>query len=415
MAITEPRSGETSELQVLEERAAEHLEKGVTLPPDLDEESVDRRPVVDYTVPAGRLGIVVGFSTVAAAMMVGGVFFGVSPRIYATLAGIAGIGAAIWVRRFRNPIVMNVLMALSVFLIGILLNALKGNIGNLLNPGPFIREAITEGDVLRPPVPFTLGWGMIQAWLMAAIGFAAAWIAIELRKPALGMMVPLPIIMFAAISVPDDQKVLSGLACLVLFAIGLGMLSGVELGPEDEQRSLAFELRRAARALPLIAAITLGLFFLSRTNFLFPEPLFDPTQSAQKPKTIPPQDVPDRVLFEVESRITGPWRMGSLDVYDPADGHWKLPPFAENRLEPVPDDGLLDRELQAGISATFRVRGLDGAVLPGLPNMVGIIAQGPFLSYDIRTGNIRLSQGVMQEGIEYTTTAARIPTLDELR
>jgi hypothetical protein len=410
MAITEPRG---SELKDLEERAADHLEKGDV--PEIEEEVVDRLPSVDLSVPAGRLGVVVGFSTLAAAMMVGGIFIGVSPRIYAGLAGAAGIAAAVWVRRFRNPILMNVLMALSVFMIGILLNVFKGNLSQLLSPGAFIAEAVDEGNLQQPPVQFSLGWGLIQAWLMAGIGFAAAWVSVELRRPALGMMIPLPIVALAAISVPDDQKVWSGLACLALFAIGLGMLSGVQMGPDEEQRSLAFELRRAARALPLIGAISVGLFFLAQTNFLFPEPLFDPTQSAQKPKTVPLTEVPDRVLFTVDAKITGPWRMGSLDVYDGVDGHWKLPPFAENRLEAAPEDGVLDRELQAGVAAVFTTRGLDGAVLPGLPNMVGIIAQGPFLSYDQRTGNIRLSQGTMPEGLSYTVTAARIPNLDELR
>ena len=42
----------------------------------------------------------------------------------------------------------------------------------------------------------------------------------------------------------------------------------------------------------------------------------------------------DRPLFRVRSDLSGPWRMGSLDVYDGKD--WRLPPFAENELDEVP-------------------------------------------------------------------------------
>lgn len=412
MATTKPGTPDTGEIEVIETETDVVAQEV----PAVEEGVGSRQPEVDFTVPAGRLAVVVGFSTLAAATMVGGIYVGVTPRISAAVAGLLGVFAVIQVRKFRNPLLMNGLMVLSIVLAGLIVSIPKGSIGDLLSPMPFVREAATSGDVVRPPVEFTLGWSLIVGWLMAAIGFAAGWVAIEMRKAALGMMVPLPLVAFGAISVPGETtKIATGLACLVLFAIGLGMLSGIETGGDGEQRSLAFELRRAAKALPLIAGITIGLFFLAQTNFLFPPPLFDPTQSAQKPKTVPITDVPDRVLFTVDSAVTGPWRMGGLDIYDPVDGFWKLPPFAENRLEPVPDTGIIDSELQAGVKAQFAVKGLDGAVLPGLPNIVGMIAEGPFLAYDTRTGNIRLSQGTIQEGIAYIVTAAKIPTVDELR
>jgi hypothetical protein len=225
------------------------------------------------------------------------------------------------------------------------------------------------------------------------------------------VLVPLPIVAIAAISVPDDAKLASGILALILFAIGLAMLSGVE--SEDAQsRSLAFELRRAARALPLLAGITVALILLARANILFPAPLYDPTQSAQKPKAIPLSAVPDRVLFTVESSVTGPWRMGSLDVYDGSD--WRLPPFADNRIREVPETGIVDSELKPGVKATFVTEGLTGAVLPGLPNLVGLVAEGPILAHDKRTGVIRLANGSIGAGLKYTVTAARIPTVEDL-
>ncbi len=363
-------------------------------------------------VPVLRLAFAAGFVVVAAAMMVGGVFEGASPRIWAAISGILGIALAAKVRDIKNPYVMNALIVVGLLLVGIVVAAPGGSFGDVVNLGPFIREAVTQGNTLRPPVEFTLGWRAILGWLMGGMGFAAAWLGIEVRRPALGLILPLPIVAIAAISVPEGARVATGIACLVLFAVGLGLLSGIDLHEDAEQRSLAFELRRAARALPLLAGLTVGLIFLSQANFLFPRPVYDPTQSAQKPKAVPLSKVPDRELFVVSSSVTGPWRMGSLDVYDGKD--WRLPPFADNRIKEIPGDGILDHELKPGVKATFRVSGLDGAVLPGLPNMVGLIAQGPNLAHDIRTGVIRLASGSIQPGLEYTVTAAAIPSVQEL-
>jgi transglutaminase-like putative cysteine protease len=382
--------------------------------PVAPEEAAAPEPTVEPPLPAGRLGAVVAFSTIAAAVMVGGIYLGVSPRVFGGLAGVLGVVLALRVRLVRQPVAMNLLIVAGIAAIGILMAAPAGSFGDVINIGPFVREAVTSGDVLRPPVQFTLGWHAIIGWLMAGVGFAAAWVAVEMKRPSLGLLVPVPIVLVSAISVPKDAKLGSGLVCLALFAVGLGLLSGIELTGDMEQRSLAFELRRGLRALPLIGAVTVGLYFLSQLNLLFPPPLYDPTKSAQKPKTVPLSKVPDRVLFTVQSSVTGPWRMGGLDVYDGKD--WRLPPFSENRLAEVPRSGIVDNELQRGIKATFDVKDLGGAVLPGLPNLVGVVAEkAPPLSYDTRTGNIRLSQGQVQPGLVYSVTAARIPAVEELR
>ena len=154
------------------------------------------------------------------------------------------------------------------------------------------------------------------------------------------------------------------------------------------------------------------LFFLAQTNFLFPKPFVDPTQKPQRPKPQPLSAVADRVLFEVESTVTGPWRIGSLDVYDGTD--WRLPPFAQNKLKNVPKSGLVD-DLSPGVKATFTIAGLGGAVLPGLPNTVGIVANGPKLAYDSRNGNIRVSQGQVEAGLVYAVAGAKLPSVDDLK
>lgn len=365
--------------------------------------------------PANRIAVAVGFPTVATAIMVGGIFKGVSPRFYAVVGGILGVALAFGVSKIRKkPFLSNILIVLGLFGIGLLL--LAPELGAITRIQQLVAEATNEGNVLRPPVNFSPGWQAIVGWLMGTIGFGATWVAIAFKKPALALLLPLPVAAFAGISVPDNAQVASGIAVLVLFAISLGILSSEQStsGTDDESATppLSYELRKAAKALPLLVAITVALFFLSKTNILFPPPVIDPAQEPQKPKTQPLSEVEDRVLFEVRSDLSGPWRIGNLDVYDGTD--FRLPPFAASELDEVDESGVVDKELKASVEASFSVAGLGGTVLPVLPNTVGVIAKGPKLAYDERNGNIRLVSGQVTPGLEYTVAAAGIPSVDDL-
>jgi hypothetical protein len=375
--------------------------------------SVDDEGAAEASVPVVRLAIATAFPTIAAAVMVGGVFTGIGARFYAVFAGIAGIALAVGAIRLRRPAVTNLVVIGGLFAIGLLLVVPSG-IGNVTSIAAVVRDASATGDVSRPPVPLSPGWQAIIGWILGTVGFASAWVAISIRKPAMALVLPLPVAAVAAISVPESQQVASGIAVLVLFAISLGLLASLnQVGEDDQRPPLAYEVRRFFKALPLMAVITAALYFLAQANILFPQPYIDPTQEPQKPKTVPLSEVEDRVLFEVQSSITGPWRQGSLDEFD--GENWRLPPFAENKLDEVPRDGIVDNDLAPGVRATFTVAGLGGAVLPGLPNTVGIVADGPKLAYDARNGNIRLVSGQIQAGLEYTVAAAALPSIEDLQ
>jgi hypothetical protein len=386
-------------------RLGEDLDAAGAAPETPEDTGDERSPI--------RLAVAVAFPTIAAAVMVGGVFTGVGARFYAGVAGVLGVVLALAAHRIRRPLAANVVIALGLFLIGVLMVVPSG-LGNVTSVKALASAASNSGDVLRPPVPLTPGWQAIMGWLLGIVGFAAAWVAIVVRRPALSLLIPLPIAAVAGISVPKSAQVPSGIAVLALFAVGLGLLASAQaVGEDDERPPLAYEVRKAVRSLPLIAAITVALAFLSQADFLFPKPAIDPTQEPQKPKSIPLSEVEDRVLFEVESSISGPWRIGSLDVYDGED--WRLPPFSENKLQDVPKSGIVDKDLTPGVKATFTIAGLGGAVLPGLPNTVGIVAEGPKLAYDSRNGNIRVSQSSIQAGLRYTVAAAALPAVEDLR
>jgi hypothetical protein len=403
-----------SELEALEHDALEHLaaEEG-HVEADLEEAAAlasvpddepERSPL--------RLAIATAFPAIAAAVMAGGVFIGFEARVYAAVAAMLGVALAVWAARFRSPVVSNAVIIGGLFGIGLLMVVPSG-LGNVASVGRLASQASSSGDVLRPPVELTAGWQAILGWLLGIVGFAAAWVAIVVKKPSFGLLLPLPVAAIAGISVPDSDQVASGLTVLVLFAIGLGMLSGSQMGSADEKLPPGYEIRRALRALPLLAVVTGGLYLLAQTDFLFPKPAINPAEQPQKPKTVPLSQVEDRVLFSVESQLSGPWRVGSLDEYDGKD--WRLPAFSQTRLADVPRDGVVNKDLSPGVRATFTIAGLGGTVLPGLPNVVGVVAEGPKLAYDSRSGALRVAQGQVQAGLSYTVAAAALPNVEDLR
>jgi hypothetical protein len=404
-----------SDLETLEHSVDEHLAAGGGhLEADIDLAGglppVEEPPSTDL-----RVAIAVAFPVIATAVMVGGIFSGTSPRVYAAIAGLLGVGLAVVASRIARPAVAYLVIMGGLFAIGVLL-VIPSGLDNVTGVARLASDSARSGNVLRPPVALNPGWQAIIGWLMGVVGFAAGWVAVAIERPPMALLVPMPIAAIAGISVPKTAQITSGVVVLVLFALGLGILSSVPTGDaEGERPPLSYELRRALRALPLIAVITGLLVLLAQADILFPRPLIDPTQQPQKPKTVPLSDVEDRVLFEVESVATGPWRIGSLDVYDAKDSSWRLPAFGENKLKDVPRDGIVDSDLAPGIRATFTVAGLGGAVLPSLPNTVGVVAEGPKLAYDERNGNLRLAQGQVQAGLRYTAVAATLPSEDDLR
>ena len=406
----------------LEARAAERDEqakeaKGVTPPPDGAppahvEDTTGEEDLAEK--PMGRVAVAVALPVIATGILVGGVFTGIGARFYAVIGGLLGIGLAVGVARMRrNAGLTTLLILVGLFAIGLVM-VIPSGIGNVGSIRALAAEAAASRAVLRPPVGLTPGWQAIIGWLMGVVGFVATWLAVVVKMPSFGLLAPLPFAAIACISVPESQQVASGIVVLVLFATGLGLLASESaVSEEGERPPLAYEIAKGLRALPLLIGITVALVLLSRADFLFPDSLIDPEQEPQKPKTVPLTEVEDRVLFDVDSELSGPWRIGGLDEYDGTD--WRLPPFAQNRLEEVPENGVVDDELEPGVRATFTIRGLGGAVLPGLPNTVGIIAQGPQLAYDSRNANIRLVAGTVNPGLAYTVAAAALPTINQLK
>jgi len=403
-------------LSELEAEVAERLEEEAGhLEADLDvlggeEPEVEERTPIRQTLAMGGAALL---PCLGAAIMVGGVFQGPFGRFYAVAAAMFAFLLAILAERLRSALASNVVVIGGLALIGLVLVVPSGA-DTLFHLRSAVADAMATGAVLRPPVPLEPGWIAVIGWTMGAITFGAVWVAVSLRQPALALLTSLPVAGIAGISVPKDQQMASGIVVCVLFLAGLGLLATARTEDAVSERPpLSYQVRRAGRAIPLMAIALVAVYFGAKSSLLFPKPLVDPSQEAQKPKAVSTSVSDDRVLFTVKSTGFGPWPLGSLDVYDGKD--WRLPPFALAELKTVPASGIVDPDGEIGVKAEFIIDHLDGAVLPGLPNPVGIAAEGPQLGYDHRSQTIRVAEAAIDEGLRYTVVATALPTVQDLQ
>src|SRR5262245_11403998 len=183
-----------SELEALEHDVLEHLEaEEGHVEADLEEAAAlaavgddepERSPL--------RLAVAMAFPAIAAAVMAGGVFIGFEARVYAAVAAMLGVALAVGASRFRSPVASNLAIIGGLFGIGLLIVVPTG-IGTVASVGRLASQASSSGDVLRPPVELTAGWQAILGWLLGIVGFAAAWVAIVVKKPSFGLLLPLPV------------------------------------------------------------------------------------------------------------------------------------------------------------------------------------------------------------------------------
>jgi hypothetical protein len=92
-----------------------------------------------------------------------------------------------------------------------------------------------------------------------------------------------------------------------------------------------YEMRRLARGVALLVALMAAMLGMARLGFLFPDTQEDKVLPPQKPPQAPLEK--DRELFRVKSPRPGPWRVGTLDVYDGKS--WLLPPYDPRRVKPM--------------------------------------------------------------------------------
>ncbi|HEX6489281.1 MAG TPA: transglutaminase-like domain-containing protein [Candidatus Dormibacteraeota bacterium] len=417
---------EEPELKDVERRAEQQLSAGDGhLQADIEAQAAaDSAPIQQDSLPIRYL-LGTGLTVAAAGLMVGGIFHaggipedpttGITPRVYAIVAGLLGLALAAALSRLRGPLVVGVLAIIGIFFIGVLMTVPYGA-AHVTNIGADVKNAADLSHISRPPLDFVAGWAAIEAWIMGTLGFGAGWLVLSVGWPSVGVVAPLALGVFAGISDPKGAQVPSGIALVALFGASLAVISGAQSVGDGESLPAAYEVRRALRTAPIFAVVLAVLFIGAQTNFLFPHQLIDPAQQPQHPHPIALNGAADRDLFDVsDTTVSGPWVLGHLDVYDGTA--WLLPSYASSQsaFQDIPSNGYVDRSLPLGARATFTIRGLSGAVLPDLPDTVIIVAKGPRLVYDGRNGNIRLVEGQAQAGFSYSVGAAGPASVDHLK
>ncbi|MDQ1397165.1 MAG: hypothetical protein QOG64_2424 [Acidimicrobiaceae bacterium] len=357
--------------------------------------------------------IVAACSSLAAALTVGGIFGSWGARAVAMAAALVGIGWSWLAARSvsRRSLYQALLPAVIVILA--VLSLTTGAPGGPSALPSLVRQAIRSGHLLRPPIPFDAGWRPILIVLLGFVGYAAAAAGLVLERPRLGLVIPLPLVALTAISQPKDGQALAGLLAVLPVVAGLTVLFGGEAGGATELTK-EFELRRVLKAGALLVPLIGGVLLLNSTSLLFPKPVYNPSQKPQKPKAVPISAASDRVLFEVDGPITGPWKMGSLDVYD--GRAWRLPPFDARKLQNVTGDGVIDKTRQGEVTVGFTVRDLGtSASLPGVTGPTKIEVSGQKVAFDDRAGTFRVPTGRVPTDLSYKMSRPVYPTPEQLR
>lgn len=358
-------------------------------------------------------------ASAAAGWVVGGTFRGVLPRVAGVVAAAIGCGIVAWSYRTRQPAFVQALVVPVAAAFGALL-VIPDAGGGGANLPSLVLEALRNGGIAQPPIPFDPGWRFILVVVIAALSAGASALAIGLDRPKLGIVVPLPVVFGAVLIQPQKTVVLSTVVALVLGVSAMAVAYGVELAREGAT-SGRFEVRRLARGGGVAAVLVVALVALSQLGFLFPNTNKNQVIPPRRPETPPAER--DRVLFTVEADRALPWRLGVLDVYDGKG--FMTPPFDPARLLPVKDDGLIPYAgkdvaastqpvpVKAGpdqrVTATFKIADVPGHVVPTLPEPLHVTKRGFALVVDPRTQSFRLPDNRARPGTSYTVEAVAPP------
>ena len=353
-------------------------------------------------------------SAAGAAWMVGGLFRGWEPRLV-TLGGVAiGIGVIAAGYRLRRDWVQYLALPIGA-VVGAALVAPSATGGSASVPA-LIVEAIRQGGLSQPPVPFDPGWRFLLLLAFALLAAAAAAVGVGDDRPKLAVLVPIPLAVGAALVQPPDSEITTSIVAAVLLCCGLVLAQGAELGRRG-QLGLGFEGRRILRGGAMLVGLILLLVVLSQSGLLFPQPDLAQVIPPQKPQLPPP--APDRPLFEVRSALKVPLRLGVIDIYDARQNAWLLPPYDSRRLHPLKGSasftgfGQVPKSPAKTFTVDFQMDEQTGHQVPDIGGMVSIKGIGTPAEYDPRTQTLTLDDRVFK-GLRYRVTAEVPPVTQQL-
>jgi hypothetical protein len=353
-------------------------------------------------------------STAAAAIMVSSVFRDFAAHFVALGGVVLGIGVLVLSWRWRRASILQyAVIPLALFGGAILMTPdARGGSANLLS---LVADAVRTGGILQPPAPFDPGWRLILFVLFALLAAGAASVAISTRRPKLGVLIPVPLTMGAALLQPPATEIATTAIALILGVTALMLAYGVELSAAG-QVGAGFESRRLVRAAAVAGLLTAFVVAASNLGILFPG-------EADRNRVVPPQrphvsaTEPDRVLFTYSATQAMPLRVGVIDVYDVKAGAWELPPFDASRFKRLQVPASLPGSSASGaasVNATFTYADASGHALASVFGASQVEGGREILDYDPRTQTIRLADKPVFAGLTYTVTGGLLPSGKDL-
>jgi len=363
----------------------------------------DERP----PVPVGRAVVAASLGTAAAAVVAGGLFRGELARAVALLAGAAGAGL-VGLAAARGRVILQYLLAPAAVIGGYLVAIVLPNSTGIRGRIPdLVHNAISNGGLSRPPIPFDPGWRFLIVTLFLLLGGAAVSLAVGFGRSRLTLAVPLPLVIAGALDQPSGQEVVAGVLALALLVGGLTVTFGAELSGSGEV-SRQFQVRQTLRGVAATGLASILLVLLAQVGVLFPTSSAASHPQPQKPKIVKLNQVRDRPLFEVRSPLSGPWRLGVLDTYQ--DSGWLLPAYDPSRLRALGPGGTVPGAPRPGVVSAMTVRDVGGFTLPSAANPLSVTGAQGQLGYDPETQLFRVEGGAPPDGYSYRVTSAAQPT-----
>ncbi|MCA1840284.1 MAG: DUF3488 and transglutaminase-like domain-containing protein [Actinomycetota bacterium] len=354
-----------------------------------------------------RIGLAGFLSSAAAAWMVAGVFTGAIPRLIAISACAVGALSVVASYASKRPSLFQALVLPGAVIVGSAL-VLPFATGGNANLPHLVLEVLKAGGLAQPPISFDPGWRFVIFVFFAVLSSAAVALPSGTARTKLSVVLPLPVIMAAALVQPPHKEVVTSSVTIALVMASLSVAYGTDLARQADGTS-GFELRRLARGFAMIGVLLIAMFLLGNAGFLFPDTARQRVVPPQKPHTAAAPG--DRVLFIVTSAHPGPWRLGVLDVYDGRS--WLLPPFDPSRFVDLkrPEISYASKiDTSSGTEKSdFAIADVEGHSVPDVAVPISIEISGADAQFDPRTQTLRLFDRRAFKGLRYTVTSPLPP------
>jgi hypothetical protein len=363
----------------------------------------DRAPEIS----AMRVAAIGAIAAGGAAGVSGGLFQGLLATIVGVVAAAGGavlVGLAVrsgrtWLQYIAAP---------GIFVLGYVAALILPNSTGVTGTVPsLVHQAISNGGLGKPPIPFDPGWRFLLVALIGMLAAGGVSLACATAKPRLAIAVPLPLIVAAALDQPPHRQLLGGVIACATLLLALSLSRGAELAGEAKLTRQA-EARQLGRSLLAAAGCVVVLVVVNHASFLFPAHKSH-TSPPQKPRVVPLSQVPDRPLFAVSSTLGEPWRLGVYDTYQ--GDAWLLPGYDPSRAVKLGAGGEVPGAPGGpSSSATVTVLKLGGFELPSPAGTQRVTGAKGSVQYDPRTETLRAVDGAPPDGYRYTVQAANTPS-----